>query len=232
MFSSLWHLLHPQLCPMCGSVLCQDEEELCLDCIGKLPRTEHASHRDNSVEQLFAGEDKFVRGGAFCYYRHDDPFTDAIHEMKYGSRPEIGLVLGQMAGREWENSGFFTGIDSIIPLPLHVRRLRDRGYNQAEWIARGLGEVTGLPVLTDSIRRTVNNAQQAFMTNEERRMLPQIFEVADAAELRGRHVLIVDDVLTTGSTIRSAIKTLHPVRGCKVSVFVLARTVQETDNIF
>ena len=224
---SLWHLVHPRLCPMCGNLLCQDEDELCLDCTGKLPRTEHADHRDNSVEQLFADEDKFVRGGAFCYYRHDEPFTNAIHEMKYGSRPEIGLLLGKMAGKEWLNSGFFNGIDMIIPLPLHVKRLHDRGYNQAEWIARGLREIVDLPVDTHHLVRSVNNAQQAFMSNRERQQLADIFSVSNNSNLQGKHVLLVDDVMTTGTTLRRAMHAIHHIRRCTVSVFVLARAVPQ-----
>ncbi|MBQ9339156.1 MAG: ComF family protein [Paludibacteraceae bacterium] len=227
MFSSLWHLINPRLCPMCGRVLYMDEDEICGFCVSKLPLTEHALRRDNSVELTFADENKFVRGGAFCYYRHGEPFTEAVHAMKYGSRPEVGLALGRIAGHKWKDSGFFDDMDMIIPLPLHRKRLHDRGYNQSEWIARGLCETIGLPIVTDCLIRTVNNAQQAFMSHEERRQLSQIFEVHNESAIRGKHILLVDDVMTTGSTLRRAIHALHPIRRCTVSVFVLARAVNK-----
>ena len=207
---------------MCGDVLMTDEDELCRRCIGTLPRTEHHIKRENRLEQLFAKDDKLVRGGAFCYYKRDTPFSNAIHEMKYGGRPEIGLQLGKMVAEEWLGSTFFDDIDYLVPLPLHPHRLRVRGYNQAEWIARGVAEKTGIALDTKHLVRVVNNAQQAFMSDEERLALKDIFALCDAEDFRGKHVLLIDDVVTTGSTMQRAMAVFHPVRQCRYSVLSLA----------
>ena len=141
LFEALMHLVNPPLCPMCGRALCMDEAGICFECIRQLPRTEEAINRNNKLELLFTGDDKFVRGGAFCFYPEEHPFREAIHAMKYYDMPEIGETLGKTAATEWLPTGFFKDIDLIIPLPLHKRRFRQRGYNQAEWIARGVGNL-------------------------------------------------------------------------------------------
>lgn len=177
--------------------------------------------RDNSLEQMFMKEKKFVRGGAFCFYEKTHPFALAIQEMKYNSRPESGMRLGAIAAEEWLTSGFFEGIDLLLPLPLHRRRLRERGYNQAEWIARGVSAVTGIGIDTTHLKRVIDNDRQAHLSKEARKQLPQIFTITKGEELRGKHVLIIDDVVTTGSTIQRAIDVLRPIRGCTFSVFAL-----------
>ena len=207
---------------MCGRVLYSDEEDICASCQTQLPRTEHASHRDNRTEQLFAGDDKLVRAGSFCYYPPEHPYRNAIREMKFYARPEIGQQLGRMAAEEWRGSGFFDGIDYLVPLPLHRKRLHKRGYNQAEYIARGISQVTGIPIATKLLARRENNAQQSRKSLDERKQLPQIFLVKDPAALRGKTVLLIDDVITSGSTMRRVTELLHAIPKCRYVIFSLA----------
>lgn len=219
----LWHLVWPRECAMCNQVLRMHEELLCESCLrGGLPKTEEGCHRDNRLECLFSEVDKFQRGGAYCFYPKEHPIRNAIHEMKYDSKPEIGRMLGRMAAEEWKAYGFFDGIDCIIPLPLHKERLRERGYNQAEWIAMGVRDVTGLPIDTEHLIRIINNDKQSRMSLAERRELGNIFAARHPEQLRGKHVLLIDDVVTSGTTMLRAMETLHPIQRCRYSVFSLA----------
>lgn len=231
-FFPLWHLVWPRQCAMCGRVLSMSEDIFCEKCrCTALPKTEEGWHRDNRLECLFAADeysssrslaDKFIRGAAYCFYPDGHPIRQAIQLMKFDSKPEIGRELGRMAAEEWKDSGFFDEIDYIIPLPLHKDRYRKRGYNQAEWIAMGIRDVTGLPIDTSHLTRTENNDQQSQKSIEDRRKLGNIFAVKHSEELRGKHVLLVDDVVTSGSTMMRAMNVLHPIPRCRYSVFSLA----------
>lgn len=215
---------------MCEKVLGMDEEYFCEHCRCELPKTEEGWHRDNRVECLFAQidprekgiGDKFVRGAAYCFYPQGSPFRNAIQLMKFDSKPEIGRELGRMAAEEWRESGFFDGIDYLVPVPLHKKRLRERGYNQAEWIAMGIRDVTGIPIDTTHLLRVVDNSHQSKKNLEERRQLENIFDVKHPEELRGKHILLIDDVITSGSTLKRAMETVHPIQRCTYSVFSLA----------
>lgn len=221
-FSYLWHLVNPALCPMCGHALMRGEDWLCDACIEALPRTEEGAFRGNRIEQLFSGDDKFIRGAAFCFYPSGHPFREAIHALKFDSQPEVGYLLGRMAAEEWAETSFFEGIDYLVPLPLHPKRERQRGYNQAEWIARGISEQTHIPISSGNLYRITDNAHQSKRTLEERQDLEQIFAVHDPALYRNKHLLLIDDVVTSGTTMRRAIEVLHPIYRCHYSVFSLA----------
>lgn len=223
MLFPMWHLIWPRQCAVCERVLWMDETLFCEKCSESgLPKTQEAWHRDNRVENLFMGMDKFKRGAAYCFYPEGHPFRNAIQLMKFDSKPEIGRELGRMAAEEWKDSGFFDGIDCIIPLPLHRIRYRERGFNQAEWIAMGIRDITGLPIDTSHLIRTVNNDHQSKKTLEDRKKLGNIFAVRNSGSLRGKHVLLVDDVITSGSTMQRAMEALHPIQYCTYSVFSLA----------
>lgn len=221
-FHPLYHLVWPRQCPMCNRVLRMDEEHICDRCLPRLPKTEEGWHRDNRLECLFSDDNKFDHGAAYCFYPKEHTFRQAIQAMKFNSQPELGAFLGRMAAEEWKDTGFFDGIDCLMPLPLHWKRYIRRGYNQAEWIARGISEVTGIPIDTTHMKRTENNSQQSRKSMDERRQLGQIFSVNQPEELRGKHVLLIDDVVTSGSTMHRAMDVLHPIYKCRYSIFSLA----------
>ena len=142
--------------------------------------------------------------------------------MKFSSQPEIGREMGRMAAQAWAGSSFFEGIDYLMPLPLHFKRLRERGYNQAEWIAMGIHDVTGIPIDTKHLYRTQNNTHQSKKNLTDRRELTQIFGVHQPNDLREKHVLLIDDVITSGTTMLRAMEALHPIYRCHYSVFAIA----------
>jgi len=172
------------------------------------------------------------RAAAFMFFEKEHPVQQVIHQMKYFDRPEIGFQLGCEAAKEFLYSDFFEGIDVIMPVPLHTNRLRSRGYNQSEYIARGLSEITGIPVDTTHLTRIKDTPQQAqIKANGERmngRMLRRAnvegaFAVNHPEQMYRKHILLVDDLLTTGETVRACLKAMRGFRGATFSVFALCK---------
>lgn len=238
--SKLLDLLCPRTCPMCGAYVEEVKGErqkakvICDACLQDLPRTEQASIRQNSTEYVVAGEEKdFVRrmrvmhldkAAAFLHYEKDHPIQRVVHKMKYADQPLIGYQLGQQAAIEFQYAGFFDAIDVLVPIPLHPQRMRERGYNQSEYIAKGLSEITGIPIDTTHVTRIRNTPQQALQTGDERHHnVADAFAVNHPEQLYGQHILVVDDLITTGETMRSCLKAMKKIRGATFSVFALCK---------
>lgn len=178
--------------------------------------------RQNETEMVLAAP--VERGAAFLFYEKDHPIQGVIHQMKYADRPEIGYQLGRQAAIEFLQADFFEGIDLIVPMPLHPKRLRERGYNQAEYIARGISKATGIPMDTTHVERVRNTPKQALQTGEERQQnVADAFAVNHPEVLYKKHILVVDDLITTGETMRSCLKAMKRFRGAKFSVFALCK---------
>ena len=144
--------------------------------------------------------------------------------MKYADQPLIGQQLGYLAAVDFQCADFWEDIDVIIPVPLHPGRMRERGYNQSEYIARGICSVTGIPIDTQHVRRVKNTPKQALQTGEGRRHnVVDAFEVNHPEQLYGKHILVVDDLITTGETMRSCLKAMRKIRGAKFTVFALCK---------
>lgn len=219
---SLLSVLMPSRCAICGGYV--DEGCICPRCMTSLPRTEQARLRQNSTEQLFLDLPHVVSAASFLFYQHDSLLRRAVHQMKYASRPEVGYELARQAAREFMADEFFYGVDVIVPVPLHPRRFRQRGYNQSEWIARGLSDETGIPMDTEHLLRAVDNPKQAMLHADERnRNVEAVFCVSHPEELYHKHILLVDDIITTGATIRSCLRTMSAFRGSCFSVFSLGK---------
>ncbi len=236
-FRALSSIFFPRRCAGCGEVLFDEETFVCRKCVAGLQPTEEGWHRGNKLEQLFRGfnpykketgtSNKFVRGAAFLFYGKTSAVPEIIHTMKFLGDPELARWLGHRAAEylSSHNSGFFSDIDLLMPVALHPLRQQERGFNQSEWLCRGIAEVTGLPIDTTHLVRTVNTEQQSRKTLAERASLGQIFALIRPEDLRGKHILVVDDVCTTGSTISRVLDVLHPVHGCRYSVFALTYAI-------
>ncbi len=221
---SLLDLFFPPLCPGCSCVLEEADHVVCGQCAKSMPFTEHASHKDNKVSGLFTNISKVQRSAALCFYDPDTVFHKLVHALKYHNQPAVGMWLGRQAALRFrnENPHWFDGIDLILPVPLHRKRLGRRRYNQSVLIADGISEITGIPVDTAHLLRKVNNATQTLKSAEERRQNTQdIFSLLHPEQLKNKHVLLVDDVITTGSTMRSCINLLTPVRGLRISILAM-----------
>lgn len=216
-------LLFPRCCVVCGRSLAKGEECICAMCNINLPRTNYHLQKDNQVEQLFWGKIPLERATSFFFYRKGSDFRQILHQLKYGGQKEIGAIMGRYMASELTVSGFFEGIDVIIPVPLHKRKQRIRGYNQSEWIARGISAVTGICIDTEVIvRRKHTETQTRKSTFERWENVDGIFELHHAESLKGKHLLVVDDVLTTGATTVACASRLMEIEGVRISVLTLA----------
>jgi ComF family protein len=219
-------LLFPRLCYACGNHLLRNENLICTGCYVSIPRTNYHLQDENPVAQLFWGRCLIEKAAAFSFYARGSRIRNLIHKLKYTGIKEIGYELGRIYAVPLKASGFTAGIDMIIPVPLHPSKKRIRGFNQSECISTGISDVTGLPVDTDSLIRIVLSATQTNRSRYERwTNVEGIFRVADAGAIRGKHILLVDDVITTGSTIESCVNELLKVEDVKVSVIAIGCAV-------
>jgi len=216
-------LLFPELCYACGNNLIGDEELICTDCIYNLPYTNFQQQPDNIVARQFWG--KLPVDGAFAlfYFTKGGKVQELMHQFKYKNIPLIGNKLGQIAGRQLMQAEGFKQIDAIIPVPLHKSRLRKRGYNQSACFAEGLAEILNTPVITDNLLRKHATETQTHKSRFERAVnMQDVFIVNNPAALAGKHILLVDDVITTGSTLEACGAALLTVPHLRLSITTIA----------
>lgn len=223
-FHSFWSLLFPRCCVVCGSPLSRGEECLCTCCNINLPRTGFHLRKDNPVECLFWGRiPGLKRASSFLFYRKGSDFRRILHLLKYGGYKVLGEVMGRYMSAELSSGEFFDGVDMIIPVPLHRKKQKLRGYNQSEWIARGIASVTGIPLCAECMIREKNTETQTRKSTFERwENVEGIFRLCDTVHFEGKHVLLVDDVLTTGATTVACASAFAGVSGIRISVLTLA----------
>jgi ComF family protein len=204
----------------------RNESLICTECFVVIPRTNYHFVEDNPVAQLFWGRCLIEKAAAFSYYNKGSRIRKLIHNLKYNGIREIGYVLGRLYGLSLKTSGFINDIDIIIPVPLHPMKKRIRGFNQSETISMGIADATHLPVDIKLLARTLVSATQTKRSRYERwTNVEGIFQVIDSKSIMGKHILLVDDVITTGSTIESCANELLRIEGVKVSVVALAFAV-------
>jgi ComF family protein len=216
-------LLFPKQCEACGNALQGNEHVLCVPCIYHLPRTNYWNEAGNTMEQLFWGKLRIEHACALFFFGKGSRYRKLLHKLKYNGKREIGIELGRRLGMELKTAPLYHGIDVIVPVPLHPKKQRKRGYNQSEQIARGIAEITGWPVDATSLTRQLFTATQTRKTRMERwKNVSEVFTVKHAEPLVGKHVLLVDDVITTGATLEACAQQLLHVNGCRVSMVTLA----------
>jgi ComF family protein len=219
-------LLFPRLCYGCGNHLMRNENLICTECYVVIPRTGYHKIPENPVAQLFWGRCLLEKAAAFSYYNKGSRIRSLIHNLKYKGIKEIGPELGSIYGKSLKSSGFTDDIDLIIPVPLHPMKKRKRGFNQSELICDGLSAVTGIQADVNSLIRSARSETQTKRSRYERwTNVEGIFCLTNTESLIGKHILLVDDVITTGSTIESCANELLKVEGVRVSVVALAYAV-------
>lgn len=223
LFTDLLNLVYPNLCLICGESLVRGEEMICLTCLHNIPKTNYHLEVDNTVEKRFWGKVPIHRATSFFFFYKGSPFQKLLHELKYRGNKEIGFVAGKYAAIDLLESEDFRNIDVIIPVPLHPKKFHKRGYNQSEWIAKGLAKILEKPVDTTHLIRIKENTTQTKKSVFERYTnTANIFSLTDLTVFRHKHVLLIDDVLTTGSTLEACMQTLLETDYIKISVFTLA----------
>ena len=222
--SDIERLLFPRFCKVCGNKLNQSEEYICTSCLRRLPKTHYDPLALNPVMQHFVGIPAVQHATSWFYYSHGNAYSNLITQSKYNDRPEIGRYLGRLAAKELAGSSFLEKIDCLLPVPLSRQRMRKRGYNQSEWIARGISKVTGVPVSKGDLIRHKHNETQTHLHHDDRwENVQGIFTVSHPEHLAGRHVLLIDDVITTGATLIACADILSLASpDIRISIFTLA----------
>ncbi len=190
-----------------------------------LPVTNFHLHRDNPVEKIFMGRLAVEHASAYAYFNKQSVMQNLLHQLKYKGKKEIGLYFGRRMGEAFGSTERYSEIDALVPLPLFFKRERKRGYNQAAMICEGMAEIMGLPVLNTVIVRKRNTETQTHKNRAERwENIEGQFELIDKEKVEGKHVLLVDDVLTTGATLEACGSELLKAWGLKLSIATLAYT--------
>lgn len=221
----LSEVLLPRRCHICDCTLAESEQYICTSCLSKLPRTLYHRRPGNPMEMRFAGLFPFERAtGYFHYSRHSD-IAVLIQDFKYRKFRDLGRWLGATVATELYTTGFLSDIDCIVPVPMHYLKKARRGYNPPEQIAIGISRVTDIPVC-NSLRARRSHRTQTRLSFEERRInVDDIFQVTDTHELEGKHILLIDDICTTGATLTSAAETiLASAPTARLSLFTLCVT--------
>lgn len=216
----------PRSCVICGRRLSPTERSLCSVCVLHLYRTTFQfTPEDNEMAQLFWGLLPVERTAALIYYEPRSETAALIYKLKYGHRPDIGEDLGRIMAEEIKPAGFLDGIDVLLPIPLSKKRYWQRGYNQSEMLARGMSEVTGLPVITKAVRRTNFRQSQTSLTRKERQEnVEGTFVLRHPELLENKHVLLIDDICTTGATLLACSEAIRSVKGIRISILTLGFT--------
>lgn len=223
---SLINVILPDVCTVCHTPLVNGENVMCLKCKLGLPNTNLYQYQPNPIhERVFTLQAQVEKATSYFWYYKDNEYASLIHDAKYNGRPSIAVKLAMSHARELLDCGFFEGIDMIIPVPMYLFKQMIRGYNQSDKIAEGISEITGLPIGTNLIARKPHSTQTKKGITQRNINTKGIYEVKDADELKHKHILIVDDVITTGATIVECINTLHNAQpDTRFSVFSLALT--------
>jgi len=179
---------------------------------------------DNPVYELFLGKVDIQQATAFLQYEKGNKVQKLIHSFKYHGNKELAYLLGKLSWHDLADSPLFKHIDLIIPVPLHKKRQRKRGYNQAEYIAKGIRQVSGLPVRTDILYREIASTSQVKKNIYDRwNNMQELFTIKNEQTIQGNHVLLVDDVVTSGSTLCACATKLLSIKDVQVSIFTLAK---------
>ncbi len=216
-------LFFPALCVTCGNRLITQEKYLCMNCWHDLPVTNFHLNTENKVAQLFWGRVEIENATAFFSYKKGSRYQELIHFIKYKGLKELGYEAGRKYGYELLKSAGYRTVDVVVPVPLHPKKHKKRGFNQSEWIAKGIAETLQKPVIAETLFRKVFTSTQTKKNRFERwQNVEDIFDLKDLNEFAGKHVLIIDDVVTTGSTLEACAYTLLKSGNTKVSIATLA----------
>lgn len=214
-------LFFPRLCVSCSNVLYSQEKCICTHCLAHLPLTHFTNEPGNKVEELFYGLVPCKNATALFYYEKGSRYQKLIHRFKYHHETDVGTVLGMYLGNELNNSRF-SEIDAIVPVPLHKNKFAKRGFNQSEIIAEGVSRNFKKPIYSAVVERIADTRTQTHRTRFDRSQNVQnIFQVADVQKITGQHLLLIDDVVTTGATLESLAHILLEAPGVKISIATL-----------
>lgn len=219
---ALLHLVFPHVCAGCGSDVLPTEQALCLRCLDALPQTRFQEHAGNPVEKIFWGRLPLVAATAQYYFTKESGMQRLMHQFKYRGNKELGIFLGRQMGKSLIETSRFSTIDALVPLPLFNAKERKRGFNQATVLCEGIADVLQKPLFKNNVIRTAHTESQTKKNRMERwQNMEGRFDVMKAHNLSGKHLLLVDDVVTTGATLEACGRALLEVAGVRLSIATL-----------
>jgi len=222
-FSDTLQLFYPHICTGCGSDLLQKDHLLCIACLTKLPHTGFARFAANPIEKYFWGRLHVTAAHSEFYFSKGELVQHLIHRLKYKNDTAIGACMGAILADTLLKSGRFSAIDGLVPLPLYPDKERKRGYNQATVICNGMSPVMQVPVIDHIvIRQRFTETQTRKHRTERWENVDQSFAVANSTSLQGKHLLLVDDVVTTGATLEACGSRILNIPGTRLSIATLA----------
>lgn len=216
------HLFYPHICSGCGTDILADDNMLCAKCFVNLPTTLYAQYPNNPIEKIFTGRIKLEAAYAEFYFSKESLIQHLVHQLKYKGNKDIGIYLGEMMGRSVQKSGRYKNIDVLIPMPLYPDKERKRGYNQAAVICEGMSKTMNVPVYYNVLlRRRPTETQTKKHRTQRWQNVEDSFIVNDEHTIAGKHVLLVDDVITTGATLEASGALLLQTKGLQLSIATL-----------
>lgn len=217
------NLAWPNNCLFCEKPLIQGEKHLCHNCLYEMPKTDFESFYQNAAADRFFGKIPFQKATAGYLYQKESKVQMALELLKYKGEKELGEHLSGIAGARHLSKGFFEDIDLLMPVPLHRKKAKKRGYNQSEWITKGISKVSNIPFDSTHLQRSIENPTQTTKSIWERwQNVEGLFILKNPELFSGKHILLIDDVLTSGSTLEACGKALLKASDVKISFFALA----------
>jgi ComF family protein len=223
MLHELLHLLYPNLCMVCNGSLPKTGQGICVRCQYKMPKTNYHETPDNPITRRFWGRIDLQFGAAMLYYNKESGVRKLIHSLKYENKPQIGVEIGKLYGKILRENIYFQQIDAIVDVPMHPIKERKRGYNQATMFAEGLAQTMQKPLIVAALERYEDTESQTQKDKMDRMgVIENLYGVARTSELAGKHILLVDDVFTTGATLEGCAAAILMLPDTKISVATIA----------
>ena len=223
MFQSLLHLFFPPVCAGCKTVLMGNENVICTACRHEIPLTQHHLNPENEAFKKFYGRIPVEQVSALLYFHKKGIVQELIHSLKYRGQETIGTVLGKWYAEELKNNPILKTVDTIIPVPLHPKKLRERGYNQVTEFGNALAETLQIPFITTILFRQVYSKTQSQKNRLSRTEgIDSVFDISFSESDHNQHFLLIDDVITTGATLEVCAKALLKIPGTKISIVCMA----------
>lgn len=221
--SDFINLFYPEVCAACNNALFRGETTICTQCLYHLPKTNFHKLEGNPVEKQFWGKTHIFSATALYYFNKGERVQHLIHRLKYRSEKEVGALAGRILGQDLKDSDRFSSVDAIVPVPLHASKLRIRGFNQSDFLAAGLSEAMKTNFYPDFLIRQKATSTQTRKSRFARfENVDKVFKLNPEYPALPYHFLLVDDVITTGSTLSACADTLLEIPGSKVSIATIA----------
>jgi ComF family protein len=225
MLKELLSLFFPNVCQSCGKVLYHSENCICTSCRYFLPQTQFHLDKENAVAKLFWGRVDINSAAAYYNFNKGGSVQRLIHQLKYKGKREIGVTIGKFYGTDLKQSNLFKDVNVVMPVPLHKSKERKRGYNQSEMFAAGIAQAMNIELSTNNLVRIAATETQTKKSRYDRwKNVETVFAITDNLKLENKHILLVDDVITTGATIEACAQKLLEIGNVKLSVATIAYT--------